>query len=186
MDPISQNTKTKMQEALNILHQDFNTVRTGKANPALVENIMINAYGGTAKLKVLELATIHAIDTQTLVITPFDRSVLNEIVNGLTNSQANLSPIVDSEVIRIVIPPLTEERRRDFVKMINQKTEQGKVMLRQIRHESIDEIKKADDAGGVSEDEVERLEKEIQRLTDEFVKKMEVMRDEKEQELMRM
>src|SRR5581483_2939376 len=107
----------------------------GRANAGLVEDIMVNAYGGSARLKILELATIHVSDPQTIVITPFDHAVLNEIQNAITQSSAGLSPAVDGQLIRVSIPPLTEERRKDFVKLIHQKAEQGKVMIRQIRHE---------------------------------------------------
>jgi len=185
MDPIISGTRERMQRAYEILRHDFATIRTGKANPSLIENIVINAYGGTQRLKVMELATIHAQDPQTLVITPFDQSVMSEIERGIFDSGVGLNPIVDRNILRITLPPLTEERRREFVKLISQKAENGKIMVRQVRHESMDEVKKMGTSGKVSEDEVKRLEKEIQRLTDEFIEKIDTLCDEKEEELMK-
>jgi len=173
-----------MNRAIDVLREDFATVRTGKASPTLVENIVIPAYGGTQPLKVLELATIHAQDNSTLVIQPFDRSIISEIEKGISAANVGLNPIVDGDILRINLPPLTEERRQEFVKLIKQKTESGKVMLRQARHEGMEDAKKRAEAGHISEDEVTRLEKEIQRLTDEFIKKIENVFSEKEKELM--
>src|SRR6266496_1639904 len=106
MDDILNQVQAKMQKALSVLHEDFTTVRTGKASPTLVENIVINAYGGTQPLKVLELATIHAQDNNTLVIAPFDRSIVAEIEKGISAENVGLNPIVDGEVLRINLPPL--------------------------------------------------------------------------------
>lgn len=184
MDDVINQTQAKMQKALQVLHEDFATVRTGKATPALVENIMISAYGGTQPLKVLELATIHAQDNNTLVIAPFDRTIVAEIEKGISAENVGLNPIVDGEVLRINLPPLTEERRAEMVRLTKQKTEAGKVTLRQIRHEANEDIKKTAKNEGESEDQVEHFEKEIQKLTDEYTKKIDEMLVEKEKELM--
>lgn len=179
-------TRSHMQEALNLLRQDFATLRTGKASPALVENVEVNAYGGSARLRVVELATIHVQDPHTLIIAPFDHSVIGEIAKGIETASIGINPVVDESVIRINMPPLTEERRLEMVKLVSQKAEMGKVMLRQVRHEGMEEIKKQTDASGVSEDEITRLEKEVQRLTDEYVEKIDKLSSEKEQELMKL
>lgn len=184
MENIVSEVRSRMQRAIDVLRQDFATVRTGKASPALVENIVINAYGGTQPLRVLELATIHVQDNNTLVITPFDRSIIAEIEKGISGANVGLNPIVDGELLRINLPPLTEERRAEFVKLIKQKTESGKVILRQIRHEGMEDVKRAAKAAGHSEDEVERIEKEIQKATDDFTEKMDDITREKEKELM--
>lgn len=183
MDQIVSVSRTNMQKAFDLLRQDFATIRTGKANAALVENIVINAYGGGAHLKVLELATIHVPDHQTLVLTPFDQAVIHEIEKGIADAKVGLNPIIDGNLIRINLPPLTEERRKEFVKLIHQKAENGKVMIRQMRHDAMEEIKKKS-AKTVSEDEVERLEKEVQKATDDFMEKIDTLREEKEKELM--
>lgn len=177
-------TKQRMQKAFDILKDDFGTVKTGKAAPQLVENIVINAYGGSARLKVVELATIHTQDTQTILITPFDQAVLGDIERGISESQMGLGLAVDGANIRVTIPPLTQERREEFVKLIHKKAENGKIMIRQARAESNDEIEKLKKDGHISEDDVERLEREVQKLTDEFTEKIDEMRKLKEQELM--
>lgn len=182
MDPIVQNIKMRMDKAVEVMRDDFGTIRTGKANPSLVENVVIQAYGGSTPLKVLELATIHAQDPQTIVITPFDQTVIGEIESGITNANLGFNPVVDGQIIRISIPPLTQERREEFVKVIHQKAENGRIMVRQIRHEGMEEVEKKKD--DVSEDEIEREKKEIQKLTDEYMKKIDDLREEKEKELM--
>ncbi len=183
-DPIPTDIKQKMQKALQTLHADFQTVRTGKASPALVENISIKAYGGTAILKVNELATIHVADVHTLVLTPFDKSVLGEIERGIADANVGINPIIDGTIIRINLPPLSEERRREFVKLIHQKAEAGKVTIRQMRQDGMNDAKKLK-ADGTSEDEVERIEREVQRLTDKYIEEIDALAKQKEEELMK-
>ncbi len=181
---IQQQTRSNMEKAFSVLKEDFGTVKTGKANPQLVENIVINAYGGTAKLKVLELATIHVQDHQTILITPFDSSVLRDIEKGISDSQMGLGIAVDGTNIRVSIPPLTQERREEFVKLIHKKAENGKIMIRQARQESNEVIGKAEKDGEISEDDEKRMEKEVQKITDEYIAKIEEASKLKEQELM--
>ncbi len=177
-------TKQRMEKAFSVLKEDFGTVKTGKANPQLVENVVINAYGGSARLKVMELATIHVQDHQTIVLTPFDASVLRDIEKGISDSQMGLGIAVDGTNIRVSIPPLTQERREEFVKLIHKKAENGKIMIRQARQESKDQIDKLNKDGHISEDDVERMEKEVQKATDEYIEKIESASKMKEQELM--
>ncbi len=177
-------TKSKMQKAIDVLKDDFGTVKTGKANPQLVENVIITTYGGSAKLKILELATISVSDPQTIVITPFDQSVTGDIERGITDSQMGLGVAVNGNIIRVTIPQLTEERRVEFVKLVHKKAENGKVMIRQVRADSNDHIKKLKEEGHISEDEVERLEKEVQKATDSSVERIDEITKEKEKELM--
>lgn len=184
MDTVTPEVKQKMHKALEVVHGDFATVRTGKASPALVENIMIKAYGGTAVLRVLELATIHVQDVQTLVLTPFDKTVIGEIERGIADAKVGINPIIDGTIIRINLPPLSEERRLEFVKLIHTKGEQGKVQMRQIRQDGMIHAKKLADEGA-SEDEIERIEREVQRLTDHYIEEIEVLMKDKEVELMK-
>ncbi len=181
MDLVTSQTREKMQKVLDVLHSDLSTVRTGRAAPSLVENIVISAYGGSAKLKVMELATIGAIDTQTLTVTPFDGSIIGEIQKGIIESGAGLNPVIDGQLIRISIPMLSEERRAELIKLMKQKLENGKIMVRQARHEAMEEIKKDKEIG---EDEVIRLEKEVQKATDDTMAKIDEMGKKKEEELM--
>ncbi len=181
MDNLITDARTKMQKILDLLQSDLGTVRTGRAAPALVENIAISCYGGTQKLRVLELATIVAQDTQTIVITPFDNSIIGEIQKGITEANVGLNPIIDGQLIRISIPQLSEERRQELIHLMKQKLENGKIMTRQIRHEAMNDVRKEKD---ISEDEVSRLEKEIQKLTDELMADIDIMGKKKEEELL--
>ncbi len=183
MDQVVKDTRHKMQRTIDALHQEFLTVRTGKASPALVENIVIMAYGGTTPLKVLELATIGVQNNTTIVISPFDKSIISDIEKGISNANVGLNPIVDGEILRINLPPLTEERRTELSKLVKQKAEVGKVSIRQVRHEGMEDVEKME-KDGLSEDEKERLEREIQKATDEFVEKIDLLSADKEKELM--
>ncbi len=181
---IQAQTKSRMEKAFSVLKEDFGTVKTGKANPQLVENIMIMAYGGSARLKVVELATIHIQDHETLLITPFDTSVLKDIEKGISDSQMGLGIAVDGANVRVSIPTLTQERREEFVKLVHKKAENGKIMIRQARAESNDEVAKLKKNNEISEDDEKRMEKEIQKITDEYVEKIEQATKMKEQELL--
>ncbi|MEK7186483.1 MAG: ribosome recycling factor [Patescibacteria group bacterium] len=181
MDNLLNNTRNKFKKILDVLHNDLATVRTGRAAPSLVENIVINCYGNTQKLRVVELATIAAVDTQTIVITPFDGSIIGEIQKGITEANIGLNPVIDGQLIRISIPQLSEERRQELIHLMKQKLENGKIMTRQIRHEAMNDVKKEE---GMSEDEVSRLEKEVQKLTDEVMGDIDGMGKKKEEELL--
>lgn len=182
MEQIVDTARDRMQKALDVMVQDFASVRTGKANPVLVENVIIPAYAGTVPMKLMELATIHTLDSSTLVITPFDKAILKDIEKGLTDANLGINPAVDESVVRISIPPLTQERRQEFIKMIQQKSESGRIMIRQVRHDAMEDIKKQKDT--VGEDVTTRMEKETQKLTDDFMKKIDEIRVQKEKDLM--
>lgn len=185
MNPNFENeVKQNMQKVVDIIKIDLATVRTGRASPSLVENIVIHAYGGTQNLKVIELAQIAAQDSQTIVITPYDNSIIGEIHKGLIEGNVGLTPVIDGQIIRISIPPLTEERRQQLVSLVNQKLEGGKIQIRQVRHDAMNEAKKYLTDKTISEDEMFRLEKEIQRLTDETIAELELLGKKKEEELM--
>jgi ribosome recycling factor len=181
MDPLATQTKQKIQKVIDIIKGDLATLRTGRATPALVENIMISAYGGSTRLKVMELATLGASDAQTLVITPFDPSIIGEIQKGIMDANVGLTPIVDGNLMRISIPPLSEERRKELIKAMKHKLENGKIMVRQIRHESMEEIKTQFEG---REDDIKRLEKEVQKIIDDTMTQIEEMGKHKEQELL--
>ena len=181
MDPnLIASTRDQMRKALEVLRGDVATIRTGKATPSLVENIAVSVYNGTTKLRVMELATINASDPQTLVLAPFDASIIEEIRKGIMDSGAGLNPASDGQVIRISIPPLSEERRQELIHLMKQKLENGHIMIRQIRHEALNDLKK----GNLPEDENSRLEKEIQKATDDFVAQIDALGKKKEEELM--
>ncbi len=181
MDPnLIANTREQMRKALDILRADIATIRTGKAAPSLVENISVTVYNGTTKLRVMEVATINASDSSTLVLTPFDASIIEDIRKGILESGAGLNPASDGQVLRISIPPLSEERRQELIHLMNQKLENGRVMIRQLRHEALSDLKKGD----LPEDENDRLEKEVQKATDDFVAEIDALGKKKEEELL--
>ena len=176
--------KQKMAKVLDVLRTDLSTVRTGRAAPSLVENIVLSVYGGTQKLKLTELATITTSDSQTLAITPFDSSIIGEIQKGILEANVGLNPSSDGQIIRITIPQLSEERRKELIHLMHQKLENGRIMVRQIRHEAMSHIKKQHTDKEISEDEMSRLEKEVQKLTDELMLDIDGMGKKKEEELL--
>lgn len=188
MDQLIADARSKMNKILDVLRTDLSTVRTGRAAPSLVENIIINAYGGPpaggSRLRVMELATIGSSDPQTLVVTPFDNSIIGEIQKGIAQANVGLTPVIDGQVIRISIPGLSEERRQELIHLMKQKLENGRIMIRQVRHEAMSDIKKQKDQKTISEDEADRLEKEVQKLTDELIEGIEGMGKKKEEELL--
>src|SRR6185295_11138921 len=161
--------KEQMRKAFDILSSDISTIRTGRAAPSIVESIVVSVYGGSSKLRIMELATISAVDPQTLVITPFDASIIDEISKGILEANVGLNPSTDGQLIRISIPPLSQERRQELIHAMKQKLENGRIMVRQIRHEGMADVKRNLDSKNIGEDEQTRIEKEIQKSTDEFI-----------------
>lgn len=184
MESIISEAKKRMQKVLEVLVTDLSTVRAGRASPALVENVIVSVYNGTTKLKIKELATIGTSDSQTLVITPFDHSVLDELQKGILEANIRLTPTNDGNVIRISIPPLSEERRQELIHLMKQKLEGGKIMVRQVRHEAMNEIKKQISDKNISSDDSSRLEKEVQKATDDASSSIEAIGEKKETELL--
>lgn len=172
-----------MEEVLRVLSEDLSSIRTGRATPALVENIVVSAYGGAQRLKVLELATITATDPQTLMIEPWDKSIIGEIRQGILAANIGISPAIDGEKLRLSMPPMTSEDRERFVKLLQTKLENSKVQLRQIRADFMRDIKEMFEKKELTEDEKFAQEKKLQNLTDEFVAKIDDRGKIKEQEL---
>jgi ribosome recycling factor len=177
--------QTKMQKTLETVKQDVATIRTGRATPALVENIVINAYGGTTQMRIVELAQITTPDAQSLLITPYDQSIIGEIRRDIVAANVGLTPVLDNSVIRIAVPSLTTERRLEYVRMLHKKLEDGRVKLRQIRHEKMGEFKRDFEAGTLPEDDRTRLEEETQKITDKMMEQIEEIGKAKEAELMK-
>jgi len=173
----------RMSKAVEFVKQDVATIRTGKATPALVENIIINAYGGTTKMKIVELATITVSDSQTLVITPYDQSIIGDIRRDIVGANVGLTPVLDNQIIRIAVPMLTGERRQEYVKMLHKKLEDGRVKVRQIRHDKMSEMKRLFEEKTLIEDERVRLEEELQKVTDKMMLEIENLGQAKEAEL---
>ncbi len=184
MDNLLRETRQKMQKVLGVLTADLATIRTGRATPSLVEHLVVNVYGGTQRLKIMELATIGTLDPETLVITPFDESIIEEIQKGIMIANIGLTPIIDGKNIRISIPPLSQERREELTKLMRQKLEGGRIQVRQIRHEAMGSVRKQFTDKEISQDEEKRLEKEIQKATDDIMATIDAMRERKEEELL--
>ena len=176
--------KTKMQKCVDFVRGDVATIRTGRATSALVENIVIGAYGGTAKMKVVELGTITVPDAQSLVITPYDQSIIGDIRRDIEAANVGLTPVIDNNVIRIAVPALTSQRRLEYVKMLHVKLEDGRVKVRQTRHELMTEVKRQFEDGSLPEDDRRRIEEELQKITDQMMQTIEDIGKTKEAELM--
>lgn len=174
----------KMQQVVDLVTSDIGGIRTGRATPALVEGVEIAVYGGTQKLKLIELATISAPDTQSLVIDPWDKSIIGEIRQGILAANIGMNPSIDGEILRIVMPPLTTEDREKYVKLLSAKLENGRIMIRQIRGDIMHDIKKKSEAKEISEDEKFAQEKRLQEVTDQHIAKIEEIGEHKRQELL--
>lgn len=184
IDAVLNATRDRMKKAIEVTRTDLASVRSGRPTSALVENIVIPVYAGTQHLKLMELATITVSDAKTIVISPFDPSVIVEIEKGIAAANTGLSPVVDGEVVRISIPPLSEERRQEYIKLAKAKLESGRIMVRQIRHEAMKDIAKLNDEHQISEDENKAGEKKIQELTNEMIAEIDSIGDKKEAELL--
>ena len=168
----------KMDKAIATLEKRFTTVRAGRANPSSLDGIMVEYYGSMTPLK--QLATISVPEARQLLIKPFDKGCLKDIEKAILASNLGYNPGNDGETIRIIIPELTEERRRELVKQVKALAEEAKVAIRNIRREGIEAVSKLE----VSEDEEKGLEKDIQDIVNEYNKKVEAMLKEKEEELL--
>lgn len=171
-----------MLKSIDFLRSELAQIRTGRASPSLLENVTITAYD--SKMKLVELAQISSPDPKQLLISPWDKTITADIARGIEAANLSLTPIADEEVIRINIPPLTEERRKEFTKLAHQKAEMARVGVRSIRHDMLSELKRNKESGQVSEDEAERLEKQLQELVEETIDEVDVLVEKKEQELM--
>jgi len=176
-------SKRKFGKVVELVQEDLLGVQTGRAKPALVEGVKVEAYEGSF-MEVKELAGTTAPDAHSIVIKPWDPSTLEKIEKAIQKSDLGVSPVVDNDLIRISIPPLTEERRKELVKQVKQKVEGGKAMLRQVRLEAKKEIDKQKDQSGVSEDDIHEMYERLQKQVDEYNKELDEKEKQKEKELM--
>lgn len=174
----------EFQKIIDLISSDIAGIRTGRATPALVENIIVPAYGGTQRLRIMELASITCPDPTSIVINPWDKSIIGDIRKGILEANVGMNPNIDGEIIRIVMPPLTTEDREKYVKLLSQKLENGRVMVRQVRADEMHEIKKKFEAKEMTEDEKFASEKKLQETTDQFIGKIEEMGEKKKAELL--
>jgi ribosome recycling factor len=176
-------TEASMEKAVDYMKHEFTSVRTGKASPALVENIDVEAYGSRMKIKQLGLITTP--EPRMLMIQPFDAGTTKDIERALRESKVGINPLVDGKNIRLPIPELSEERRKELAKTVKQMAEECRVRVRACRREGIDEAKKAQKGGELTEDALKTLEHQIQKLTDESVKAIDEQVSAKEAEIMK-
>ncbi|MGQ9836547.1 MAG: ribosome recycling factor [Cyanobacteriota bacterium] len=170
-----------MSKAVQATQRSFNTVRTGRANSSLLDRIQVEYYGVPTPLK--SLATLTTPDSSTLLIQPFDPSTLAAIERAIVASDLGLNPSNDGKVVRLTIPPLTEERRKELSKQVAKLAEEGRISIRNIRRDGIDAVRKQEKNGELSEDESKALQDSIQKLTDRYIKKVDDLLAEKEREL---
>ncbi|MGC8711762.1 MAG: ribosome recycling factor [Leptodesmis sp.] len=170
-----------MHKTVEATQRSFNTIRTGRANPSLLDRVMVEYYGSPTPLK--SLASITTPDASTIAIQPFDRSSLNLIEKAIQLSDLGLTPNNDGSTIRINIPPLTSDRRKELVKMAAKFAEEGKVAIRNIRRDAVDSVRKQEKASEVSEDEARDLQDKIQKLTDKYIAKVDELLAEKEKDI---
>lgn len=171
----------KFEKVVQHLTDDLKTVKTGRAKPSLVEDIVIEAY--STKMKLKELASITAPEPHQIILSPWDKTLVEAIAKAINTTQLNLNAIVDGDVVRINIPPLTEETRNELAKLVGQKVESAKVMLRQVRIEAKKAIEEQKDEGGIGEDEIRRQLENLQSKIEEYEERLKKLGEAKEEEL---
>ena len=181
VDETLQEAKGKMRGAIEHTRDEFGGIRTGRASPAIVQKITVDYYGAPTPLQ--QLAGISVPDPRSLLITPYDRNAIQAIGKAIQASDIGITPSDDGQAIRLIFPQLTEERRDELKKIVRDRAEQGRVAIRNVRRHAKEEIESSQKAGDVSEDEMHRAEKELQKLTDSFIAEVDEMLERKEAEL---
>lgn len=179
---IVQEAESRMKKSLEIFRQDLAGLKAGRATPAMLDKLRVDYYG--TPTPVNQLANIEVTDTRTLTIKPWDRSTLKAIEKAILTSDLGINPINDGVVIRLNIPALTEERRKELVKVVHKRTEEQRVAIRNIRRDANEAIKKCEKEKACSEDEAKRAQDEVQKLTDKYIKEAESIMSAKEKEIM--
>jgi len=179
---LAKDAEQKMKKTVDATQHDFSTIRTGRANPSLLDGITVDYYGSPTALN--QVAGITLPDSRQLVITPYDRSTVAAIEKAIKQSDLNINPVNDGTSIRLTIPPLTEERRKEFVKILGKKAEEGKVSIRKVRQNANDQGKALVKKGEASEDESKRSQDSLQKLTDRYIIEIDRIAKAKEAELM--
>ncbi len=184
IDALINQTRDRMKKAIEVTATDLSSIRSGRATPALVEHIVIPVYGGSQRLTVMELATITTMDAKTIVISPYDPTIIGEVEKGIQEANTGLTPVIDGDIIRITIPPLSEERRQEYTKLARAKVEGGRIMVRQVRGDAMRQVKKLLENKDISQDDQAHAEKKIQELTDEMIAELDGLLERKEKELL--
>ena len=182
IDKALKQAEEKMAKAIEVVREEFGGVRTGRASPALVQRLQIDYYGTQTPLQ--QLAGISVPDPRSLLISPYDRSAISAIEKAIMASDIGITPSNDGAAIRLNFPALTEERRKELIKVVRDRSEQGRVSIRNVRRHAKEEIERDQKSGDVSEDDMRRAEKELQKMTDRFIGEVDDMLQRKEAELL--
>ena len=182
LDDLLLEAEDKMSKTEQVVLNEFAGVRTGKASPALVENIMVEVYG--AQMRIRELAGITTPEPRTLTIQPWDVNSLHPIEKAIQKSNLGLSPSIQGRAIRLFFPELSQERRQEFVKIVRKMAEDGRVAIRHVRRDTMEQLKKHAHDSGTTEDDAKQAEKEMQKVTDEYIGKIDQHLANKEKEIM--
>ena len=180
--PTIREARERMEKAVEAMQREFSSVRTGKASPALLDTVRVEAYG--SKMPLNQVATVSTPEPTLLVVQPYDKSIIGEIERGILTADLGLNPANDGNVIRVPIPPLNEERRQEYVRLLHKMAEEGRISVRHARREANDEIREKIKEHELSEDEGHRQLEEVQTLTDQYIERIEEMLQRKEKEVL--
>jgi len=180
--PTIKEIEDRMATSVDAVRREFSTVRTGKANPALLDTVRVEAYG--SRLPLNQVATVSTPDPTLIVVQPFDRSLIQEIEKGIQQADLGLNPGNDGQVVRVPVPPLNEERRKEYVRLLGKMAEEGRVAIRHHRRDGNEEVKGLMKDGELSDDEGHRAMGEVQNLTDQHIKEIDDLLAAKEKEIM--
>lgn len=174
--------RQKMQKIIEELEKEMSGFRVGRATPSLIENISVDVYG--SKIPISQLGNINVVDAHLLTVSPWDKSNIEDVVKAIMEANVGLNPVAEGELIRIPIPPITEERRRELVKYVGEIGEEAKIKIRQVRKDAINNLKRSLEAKEITEDDRRRTEDQIQNTVDEFNEIVEELMEKKEEDLM--
>ena len=183
VDQVLKESEEKMAKSEAAMMHEFEGVRTGKANPALVENLMVDAYGSSMRMR--DMAGITAPETRMILIQPWDVSTVDAIAKAIQAANLGFNPSIDGKIIRITLPDLSKERRLEFVKSIKKMTEDARVAIRHVRRDTLQGLKDEQKKGDITEDDLSNAEKKVQKLTDDFIKRIDTHLSHKEDEIMK-
>ena len=182
VEDIAKRTRERMQKSIESLKHELAKIRTGRAHPSLLEHVKVDYYG--SEVPISQVANVTIEDSRTLTVTPWEKTMVQAVDKAIRSSDLGLNPATTGLVIRVPMPPLTEQRRKELIKVVRHEGEGGKVAIRNIRRDANAEIKTALKEKQISEDQERRVEEQIQKLTDQSIKEIDVLLDEKEADLM--
>lgn len=182
MNDLQKNTESKMVKALESLKKDFGSIRTGRASSSMLDHIVVEAYG--SKMPISQVATVSVPEARLLSLQVWDKGMVKDVERAIIDSQLGINPMTEGQTIRLPMPDLTEERRKELAKMAGKYAEAAKVSVRNIRRDGMDTLKKMEKEGDISEDDYHRGSDEVQKLTDSFVKKIDDLMAQKEKDIM--